>query len=75
MAVEEGLIGIVHSSGGQLVPTRSTLGCKMSDLLRKELTKDASQEFIRLHLEDGMYNFYAQEEDHTWKAYKYDTAE
>ena len=73
MAVKGGLMGIIHPFGGHLIHMRSTLGCKIRDLLWKELTRDASQEFVMLYFEDGVYNFYMQGEDYEWKAYNYDT--
>ncbi len=47
----------MHERGGHLIHTRSALGSKIRELLMKELGRDFSQEFVRLHLGDGVYNF------------------
>ena len=57
MAVKDDLISVVHSLGGHLIPKTSTLAQKIRELVNQELRRDPSQEFSRLYLEDGVYNF------------------
>ena len=55
-----------------MVSRFSPLGDKIRELVNEELRRDPEQEFTRLYVEDGVYNFYLQDEHFNWTKCNYD---
>ena len=66
----KGTLAVVGAKGGAIYRTDSWIGREIQKLIDWAGPKE---EFIRLYLERGVYNFYVQDKDGKWHTENYDT--
>ena len=66
-------LAILHSSGGSILSWNSPTGILISRALTKGTRQARSDELIKLHKENNIYNFYVKGFDGNWQAQKFDT--
>ena len=65
----KGMIGVLGSKEGVMIKQDSWTGKRIRELVFKA----GNDEMLRLYKENGVYNFYLQEQGGTWRRFNYDT--
>ena len=66
-------VAILHSSGGSILSWNSPTGILISRAVTKGTRQARTDELIKLHKENNIYNFYVKGFDGNWQAQNFDT--
>eukprot|EP00971_Amphidinium_carterae_P343376 6483103-Amphidinium_carterae.1 len=69
--LRKGMMVILNEHGGEIIPKASKSGWRADELLKAARAKE--EQSIRLHAENGVYNFYIRNEQHAWHRFNFDT--
>ena len=70
---KKGLLMLMDGHGGTVIDGRGELAEKIKQLIVKEFSSRPQSQLVKLYLENGVYNFYVQNEDFTWAKYNLDS--
>ena len=71
--VKSGKMIIMYGDGGFVMDAAGWLGERLQQVCDDGLWRDPKQVELQLYLENGIYNFYLQAEDSSWKRFNLDT--
>ena len=64
---------LMDGHGGTVIDGKGELAEKIKQLIVKEFSSRPQSQLVKLYLENGVYNFYVQNEDFTWAKYNLDS--
>ena len=70
---KKGFLMLFDGHGGNVICGDGVLGKKIRQLVKDEFAWNPAENVIPLYLEDGVYNFYVQDENWKWQKYNVDT--
>ena len=70
---KKGMFMMMDGHGGTVIDDGSRLAQKIKKLIKEEFDRNPKEELVRLYLENGVYNFYVQNEDFSWTRYNLDS--